>query len=153
MDKSNMPILKQVVHFILSRWISAMMQHLALQQPPLENYIGMICLQTSSLKIVQHAVDGASMMCCCKSWDAPKSIISGHLDLTFLCIPMHLHYMLLELLKNALRATVEHHVVDNNYPPVCVIIADGNKNEDVVIKVADEVGGIPQSHNWEIQRA
>uniref|UniRef100_A0A7S4VKG9 Protein-serine/threonine kinase n=1 Tax=Ditylum brightwellii TaxID=49249 RepID=A0A7S4VKG9_9STRA len=121
-------------------------QYLALRQPPLENYIGMICHQTSPLEIVRHAVDDASMMCCRKFGDAPEVIISGRLDLTFPYIPTHLHYILLELLKNAMRATVEHHGVDNHYPPVRVIIADGNENEDVVIKVADEGGGIPRSH-------
>ena len=45
-----------------------------------------------------------------------------------------MHYILLELLKNALRATVETHGIDADYPPVEVIIADGNENEDVVIK-------------------
>lgn len=31
-------------------------------------------------------------------------------------------------------------------PPVRVIIADGERNEDVVIKVSDEGGGIARSH-------
>ena len=38
--------------------------------------------------------------------------------------------MLLELLKNSMRATVELHGVDN-MPPIRVIIADGEDNEDV----------------------
>ena len=37
-----------------------------------------------------------------------------------------------ELLKNSMRATVEHHGVDNAMPPIKVIIADGEDNEDVV---------------------
>eukprot|EP00957_Ditylum_brightwellii_P006444 489209-Ditylum_brightwellii.AAC.1 len=55
--------------------------------------------------------------------------------------------------KNAMRDMVEHHGVDNHYPPIRVVIVDGNKNEDVVIKVTDEGGGIPKSHDGEIQRA
>ena len=31
-------------------------------------------------------------------------------------------------------------------PPIRIIIADGENNEDVVIKVSDEGGGIPRSH-------
>jgi hypothetical protein len=43
----------------------------------------------------------------------------------------HTHsYMLLELLKNSMRATVELHGVDN-MPPIRIIIADGEDNEDV----------------------
>lgn len=38
--------------------------------------------------------------------------------------------MLLELLKNSMRATVETHGLDN-MPPIRIIIADGEDNEDV----------------------
>ena len=86
-------------------------------------------------------------MCTRKYGDAPEVIMSGRLDLTFPYIPTYLHYMLLELLKNAMRATVERHGHSGNpYPPVKVIIADGQDNEDVAIKVADVGGGIPRSH-------
>ncbi len=55
-------------------------------------------------------------------------------------------YIMVELLKNSMRATVEWHGVDADFPPIKVIIADGNDNEDVVIKVSDEGGGIPRSN-------
>ena len=57
-----------------------------------------------------------------------------------------MHYILLELLKNSMRATVEWHGIDEEYPDVKVVIADGEGNEDVVIKVSDEGGGIKRSH-------
>lgn len=41
---------------------------------------------------------------------------------------------------------MDWHGVDSDYPPVKVIIADGKENEDVVIKVSDEGGGIPRSN-------
>ena len=53
---------------------------------------------------------------------------------------------MLELLKNSMRATVDWHGIDANYPPIKVVIADGKDNEDVVIKVSDEGGGIPRSN-------
>lgn len=54
---------------------------------------------------------------------------------------------MLELLKNSMRATVEFHGVDvAEFPPIKVVIADGNDNEDVVIKVSDEGGGISRSN-------
>ena len=120
-------------------------QYIALRQPPNENFIGMVCKATSPYDIVSNAVEDAKFMCDRKFGDSPDVIISGRKDLTFSYIPDHLHYILLELLKNALRATVETHGIDADYPPVEVIIADGNENEDVVIKVADEGGGIPRS--------
>jgi len=121
-------------------------QYLALRQPPLNDYIGMICQKTSPHEIVCHAVEDAKLMCNRKFGDSPEVVICGRLDLCFPYIPTHLHYILLELLKNAMRATVEKHGVDSDWPPVLVIIADGNENEDVVIKVSDEGGGIPRSY-------
>ena len=57
-------------------------------------------------------------------------------------------YIMLELIKNSMRATVEFHDEDDmlEYPPIKVIIADGRDNEDVVIKVSDEGGGISRSN-------
>ena len=122
-------------------------QYLALRQPPLDGYIGLICQNTSPYEIVQHAVNDATYMCDRKYFHSPEVIIKGRLDLTFAYIPTHLHYILLELLKNAMRSTVEHHGVDKaEWPPIEVIIADGSSNEDVVIKIADEGGGIPRSN-------
>jgi pyruvate dehydrogenase kinase 2/3/4 len=53
---------------------------------------------------------------------------------------------MLELLKNSMRATVEWHGIDAEFPPIKVVIADGAENEDVVIKISDEGGGIPRSN-------
>jgi pyruvate dehydrogenase kinase 2/3/4 len=53
---------------------------------------------------------------------------------------------MLELLKNSMRATMDWHGVDGDIPPIKVVIADGQDNEDVVIKVSDEGGGIPRSN-------
>lgn len=120
-------------------------QYLALRAEPLKNYVGMICSRTSPFEIVRHAANDATMMCSRKYGDAPVVEINGRLDLTFPYIPTHLHYILLELLKNAMRATVEKHGIYSDLPPVVVIIADSPENEDIVIKVADEGGGIPRS--------
>mmetsp|Transcript_836 Transcript_836/g.1376 ORF Transcript_836/g.1376 Transcript_836/m.1376 type:complete len:426 (-) Transcript_836:105-1382(-) len=121
-------------------------QYLALRQPPVENYIGIICSQTSPYEIVKRAIDDASFMCTRKYGDAPEVIMSGRLEQTFPYVPTHLHYILLELLKNSMRATVDWHGVDGDFPPIKVVIADGDDNEDVIIKVSDEGGGIPRSN-------
>lgn len=111
-----------------------------------QQYIGMVCLHTSPSQVVRHAVRDATAMCRRKyKGRAPQVKIEGQLDLTFPFIPTYLHYILLELLKNALRATVEAHMHKTNLPPVTVVIADGKDNEDVVIKIMDEGGGIPRS--------
>jgi pyruvate dehydrogenase kinase 2/3/4 len=121
-------------------------QYLALRQPPVEHYVGIICSVTSPYEIVKRAIDDAAFMCTRKYGDAPEVIMSGRLDLTFPYVPTHLHYIMLELLKNSMRATVEWHGPDADFPPIKVVIADGSDNEDVVIKVSDEGGGIPRSN-------
>ncbi|KAL3764040.1 hypothetical protein ACHAW5_003989 [Stephanodiscus triporus] len=121
-------------------------QYLSLRQPPVENYVGIICSRTSPYEIVKRAIDDAAFMCTRKYGDAPEVIITGRLDMTFPYVPTHLHYIMLELLKNSMRATVEYHGIDADYPPIKVVIADGSDNEDVIIKVSDEGGGIPRSN-------
>lgn len=58
-------------------------------------------------------------------------------------ISEHLHYILFEILKNSLRATVDTHGNNTSLPPLKVIIVNGG--EDVSIKISDEGGGIPNS--------
>ncbi|CAI5710877.1 unnamed protein product [Peronospora destructor] len=77
--------------------------------------------------------------------DAPEVELHGHTDFSMPFVPSHLHHMLLEVIKNSMRAVVECHGVDNNMPPIKIVIADGEDNEDVSIKVSDEGEGIPRS--------
>jgi pyruvate dehydrogenase kinase 2/3/4 len=65
-------------------------QYLALRQPPVENYVGIICSQTSPYEIVKRAIDDAAFMCTRKYGDAPEVIMTGRLDLTFPYVPTHL---------------------------------------------------------------
>jgi len=121
-------------------------QYLSLREPGIPGWVGRICQETSPKDIVTRAADDATIICNRKYGDAPEIEISGRLDLTFPYMPDHLHYILLELIKNSMRATVEWHGVDNDLPPVNVIIADGKENEDVVIKVSDQGGGITRTN-------
>eukprot|EP00903_Cladosiphon_okamuranus_P005599 g5571.t1 len=121
--------------------------YLALQEAGSENWIGMVCQQTSPAAIAEAAIEDAKFVCTRQYGDAPDVTLHGRLDLTFSYVPSHLHYIMLELIKNSMRATVDFHgldEMDNN--PIRVVIADGEGNEDVVIKVADEGGGIRRSY-------
>ena len=109
------------------------------------DYVGMIHLKTSPACIVRTAAVDATIMCRRQYQKAPKVDITGRLDLSFPYIPTYLHYVLLELLKNAMRATAEKHRNELTLPPLTVVIADGKDNEDVVIKIMDEGGGIRRS--------
>ncbi len=126
-------------------------QYLALREPTMEGYIGLIDQHTSPYGILKKAAMDSSYMCENMFGSFPEVVISGKLDLTFPYIPTQLHYILLELLKNAMRATVEYHGNDPRiWPPIEVVIADGHSNEDIVIKISDEGGGIPRSNRKKI---
>lgn len=122
-------------------------QYLALRDPPASpDYVGLVSLRTSPAEIAMAAIEDAKYMCVRQHGDAPEVTLHGRLDLHFMYVPSHIHYILLELLKNSMRATMEYHGHSTKVPPIRVIIADGEANEDVVIKISDEGGGIPRSH-------
>lgn len=127
-------------------------QYLAIREPPTSpDMIGLVSSSANVKQIAQEAVESASYICSRVHGDAPSVIFQGSgQDLSFPYIPSHINYILLELLKNSMRATVELHGVDDP-PPIRVVIANGTANEDVVIKVSDEGGGIKRSnlkHIW-----
>ena len=127
-------------------------QYLALREPPEPGHTGLIAHATSPAEVIRAAIADARYMCERQHGDAPDVQIHGRLDLTFAYVPTHLHYVLLELIKNSMRATVEFHTPEGGIadsaamPPIRVVIADGEENEDIAIKVSDEGGGIKRSH-------
>ena len=77
---------------------------------------------------------------------SPKLEESGYQNRDFAYVPSHLTYMLLELFKNAARASIEkHHArsdpqVGDEIPPIQVSVFNGD--QDITIKISDEGGGI-----------
>ncbi|KAG7396581.1 hypothetical protein PHYBOEH_002043 [Phytophthora boehmeriae] len=121
-----------------------MSQHLALHEEEL-GWVGCICESTSPAEVALAAIDTARHMCVRQYGDAPEVELHGHTDFSMPFVPSHLHHMLFEVIKNSMRAVVEFHGVDNDMPPIKIVIADGEDNEDVSIKISDEGGGIPRS--------
>ncbi|CAI4233427.1 unnamed protein product [Auanema sp. JU1783] len=58
-------------------------------------------------------------------------------------VPSHLYHIMFELFKNSMRATVEHHGVDDDLPDIQVYVVRGN--EDLSIKVCDRGGGVSRT--------
>ena len=74
---------------------------------------------------------------------------NNNTDDDFTYVPHHLHYMMLELLKNSVRATIRHaERTGTAMEPIRVVMVKGD--EDVTIKVADKAGGIPRSRMAQI---
>ena len=105
-------------------------QYLSLRKPSDKDMVGMISLNASLHMIAKQAIHDATYMCERAHGDAPPVTIHGRTDLTFPYVSSHIHYMLLELLKNSMRATVELHA-GTTLPPIRIVIADGEDNEDV----------------------
>ncbi|RHZ09292.1 hypothetical protein DYB37_006707 [Aphanomyces astaci] len=121
-----------------------MSQHIALHERE-NGWVGCICESTSPAEVALAAVHTARHMCIRQYGDAPEVELHGHTDFVMPFVPSHLHHMLFEVLKNSMRAVVEFHGVDNPLPPIKLVVADGDDNEDVSIKISDEGGGIPRS--------
>ncbi len=94
------------------------------------NMIGLISPACSPKEVAMAAIRDAAYMCTRAHGDAPEVTLHGRTNLCFPYVPSHLNYVLLELLKNSMRATVETHGTDN-MPPIRIVIADGEDNEDV----------------------
>ncbi|PAN15071.1 hypothetical protein GQ55_2G449100 [Panicum hallii var. hallii] len=120
-------------------------QHVALHDPePEPGVIGLINTRLSPIQVAQAACEDARSICLREYGSAPDINIYGDPNFTFPYVASHLHLMLLELVKNSLRAVQERYMnSDKDVPPVRIIVADGE--EDVTIKVSDEGGGIARS--------
>jgi len=112
-------------------------------------------------RIARHAAEVIGKLC--EQWYgcAPEIIVRDEGAQPFPFVPRYLFYILSELLKNSVRATIEQHFVNRAYPistpeevraslaPVQVLVCSGS---DVCsIRVSDEGGGIPVDqlgHVW-----
>ncbi|KAH7666553.1 [Pyruvate dehydrogenase (acetyl-transferring)] kinase protein [Dioscorea alata] len=120
-------------------------QHVGLHDPsPEPGCVGLINTRMSPVQVARAASEDARGICLREYGSTPEINIYGDPDFTFPYVPLHLHLMVFELVKNSLRAVQEHFAdSDKDVPPVKIIVADGA--EDVAIKISDEGGGIPRS--------
>jgi len=70
----------------------------------------------------------------------PEVAIEGHLNTKFAFIREHLEYILFELLKNAMRASVLKHRNKPDLPKIIATIVAGDN--DVGIRISDQGGGL-----------
>lgn len=71
------------------------------------SYIGVIDTQLCPAEIIRHCEGVVGDICELNYGVRPSLIINGEPDYKFAHIPVHLEYIITELLKNAFRATIE----------------------------------------------
>ncbi|KAI9144436.1 branched-chain alpha-ketoacid dehydrogenase [Paraphysoderma sedebokerense] len=116
--------------------------HIALHhQAP--DYIGIICTALSPADLVKSCLTYVQELCDINYGSSPEVVLDGQLDTKFTYIPVHLEYMVTELLKNSMRATVEYskRVGRTEHPNVRITISQGV--DDIVIRFRDQGGGVP----------
>ncbi|VVT53625.1 uncharacterized protein SAPINGB_P003668 [Magnusiomyces paraingens] len=106
------------------------------------SYIGAVFLQCSAKEAVQSCGSRASELIQDLYPNAlmPEIIIEGSEDARFPYMQSHLDYILGELLRNSIEATVKNHEGKKSPPPIVVSIS--NTHESVLIRVSDQGGGI-----------
>lgn len=115
--------------------------HLSLRADK-HNYVGIINVAMSLREVIERNSKFVSRMAMHKYGRVPIIKLSGHVDATFPYIELPLEYILPELLKNAVRATVETHPEDEEptLPPIHITIA--SNEVDFVIRISDRGKGI-----------
>src|SRR3954454_22978829 len=118
-------------------------QHIALHNNLYDTfYTGIIDTKLRPQKLIQSCSNFVKELCEVHYGSAPNILIDGQIDTIFTYVPVHLEYIISEVLKNSCRATVEYSQKINRieYPPIIVTISKG-KNF-IGIRVRDQGGGI-----------
>lgn len=115
-----------------------------------EQWSGIIRANFDPTEVIRDAADDAGQLCLDELGSCPEVLIemeefeqapSARRNSRLTGVPSHLHYICVELLKNAMRATVSRHGSASTLPPVRVRASFGE--QQLSIRVSDEGGGIP----------
>jgi pyruvate dehydrogenase kinase 2/3/4 len=124
---------------------------------PSSDMVGIVDKELDLFEVVKYAVSDACQICTSAYGDNP--------DVNFVFPPQSLRshkfmhmgstitYIIVELMKNALRATIETHMKRNDMglidcasmPPVTVLVNVPPTAEHACVCISDEGGGIPRS--------
>ena len=122
-------------------------------------YIGLIDTELDIVETTSNAIHEAKEVCLEHFGDSPEVNIvipEGQRPSPFPHWGESISYAVKELMKNALRATVERHMKRNesgivdcdDMPPITVTIAGGDISDHCCVCICDEGGGIPR-HDME----
>ncbi|KAL1683449.1 hypothetical protein EV122DRAFT_248508 [Schizophyllum commune] len=99
----------------------------ALDDPSVDkSHVGVVDMHCSPARMIHMCAAYVSELCEATLGSSPTVHIDGFKDATFAYIPVHLEYVLTEILKNAFRATVEHHHHRHRHahlPPISITLS------------------------------
>lgn len=113
------------------------------------DYIGLIQKQCKPAEVVTRCATAAQELCQQYYGVYPEIVIEGHKDISFAYARVHLEYILFEIIKNSMRATVEEAIkngekVTRKDLPTVVAVVSGS-SEEICVKISDKGGGMPKS--------
>ncbi|KAK8745703.1 hypothetical protein OTU49_000332 [Cherax quadricarinatus] len=116
--------------------------HLALRENK-PNYVGIINVAMKLKEVIERSCQFVTRIASHKYGRVPQLKLSGHVNAVFPYIELPLDYILPEILKNAVRATIENHSEYEviQLPPIHITIA--SNDIDFIIRISDRGGGIP----------
>ncbi|KIY65732.1 atypical/PDHK/BCKDK protein kinase [Cylindrobasidium torrendii FP15055 ss-10] len=128
-------------------------QHVALSRAlgtPKADSIGIVDRRCSPRSMIDMCGSFVSQLSQATLGASPQVEIDGVTDATFPYVPVHLEYILTELLKNSFRASVEHHDGKADIPPVVVTISPpvphSHGPKFLSLRIRDQGGGIAISN-------
>jgi pyruvate dehydrogenase kinase 2/3/4 len=139
--------MNQILNLYLNRFFAArigvrfLIEHHIAALHNKDGYSGIIQSNCNPAEVAQLAAEESISLCEREMGVSPEINILCPNSIRFTYVPSHLHYILSEIFKNALRATIIHNGTNETVPAVEVILVKGAS--DVTIKVSDKGGGIP----------
>lgn len=105
------------------------------------NYVGVIDSTLQPARIIKYCEDFVGEICELKYGVRPEVVIGGQPEASFAYVPVHMEYIITELLKNAFRAVIEN---GQEHAPIEVTIAPapdvpGNHVHEVYDKHTQEL--------------
>mmetsp|Transcript_128518 Transcript_128518/g.363722 ORF Transcript_128518/g.363722 Transcript_128518/m.363722 type:complete len:393 (-) Transcript_128518:53-1231(-) len=134
-------------NFFITRVSSRILcENYVVMRNPREGYVGVVQRDLQPRQVVESFVGPLTELTQSIYGVAPEVQLRGNLGCVLDYIPGHVSFMVRELLKNAIRATVERHLVGGPGrpapPPVVVELQKGDSH--VIIKISDQGGGMPK---------
>lgn len=120
-----------------------MRQHLKLFSDP-DNCRGIIQDNLSLQSIFSNVYDDAKQLCDRNYGVVPDyKFVSPDVNISY--IQLHLHFILFEIIKNSMRATVNKHGCHAEDEKLNIQVNMSESDKEVSIKISDYGGGMPQN--------